>query len=189
MEEIIRIFKEKFPLGSASQQQLTAILQQREAQKNDIIQAPGSQCRTLYFVVEGIARIYYFQEADEVTEHFAFSGDMIIRAESLFTGQPTAKGIQAVTDVKLIAIAATPLFELFKTNHEIERLFNKIFIDAYVATVRRVESLQFKSATERYLDLAQHTDWIKQIPLKYIASYLGITQVSLSRIRSQIRQV
>lgn len=188
MDEFIGIFTNRYPIAKETQQTLISLLQKRVYNKNEIIQQPGSQCRTLYFVTHGITRIFYHKDGDDVTEHFAFPGDMIIRAESLFTGQPTPKGIQAITDCEMIAIPAQPLFETFKDQHELERLFNHIFIEAYVATVKRVESLQFKSATERYLELAKHTNWLKQIPLKYIASYLGITQVTLSRIRSQVRQ-
>ncbi|HYJ37859.1 MAG TPA: Crp/Fnr family transcriptional regulator, partial [Chitinophagaceae bacterium] len=68
-----------------------------------------------------------------------------------------------------------------------ERLFRKIFEAAYVDTVNRVEGIQFHSADERYQALLEQApDVIKRVPLKYIASYLGITQQSLSRIRAAI---
>jgi hypothetical protein len=66
----------------------------------------------------------------------------------------------------------------------IERLFRKIFEVAYVDTINRIESLQFHSAEERYKALLREApDVLKRVPLKYVASFLGITQVSLSRIR------
>ena len=71
------------------------------------------------------------------------------------------------------------------THHDLERLFRKIIESSYVNTVNRIESLQFHTADERYLDLLkEHKDVLKRVPLKYIASYLGITPVSLSRIRA-----
>jgi CRP-like cAMP-binding protein len=66
-------------------------------------------------------------------------------------------------------------------------LFRLIFETAYVKTIRRMESIQFHSAEERYKDLLKTTDIVQRIPLKHIASYLGITQVSLSRIRAQMK--
>ena len=94
------------------------------------------------------------------------------------------KAIQIIEDAELVAINATELFKLYDTFPEIERLFRKIFEAAYVDTVNRVESIQFHSADERYKALLEETPNILQrVPLKYIASYLGITQVSLSRIR------
>lgn len=155
--------------------------------KNNNLQSIGQTCRTIYFVVEGIARINYFKEDKDVTEYFAFENDMIIRAESLFTGRPSHKAIQAISDTTFIAIPATPLFGLFEKYHEVERLFRKIVERSYVDTINRLESLQFHTAEERYRDLIKKSPAVvREIPLKYIASYLGITQVSLSRIRAAI---
>ena len=165
---------------------LARIIVEEKYAKNEIIQQHGNRCRTLYFVTDGIARIFYLKDGIDITEHFAFGGNIIIRAESLFTNQPTPKGIQALTDLTIIAINAQKLFDLFEKYIDIERLFNKIFIQEYIHTTKRVESLQFKSATERYTELLNETQLVNRIPLKYIASYLGITQVSLSRIRTNL---
>jgi CRP-like cAMP-binding protein len=76
------------------------------------------------------------------------------------------------------------LFKLYDSFPEIERLFRKIFEAGYVETVNRIESLQFHTAEERYNALLNEApNVLMKIPLKYVASYLGITQVSLSRIR------
>jgi len=104
--------------------------------------------------------------------------------ESLFTGKPSNKAIQILEDAEITAINATKLFKLYDTFPDIERTFRKIFESAYVDTVSRVESIQFHTAEERYKALiADAPDILKRVPLKYIASYPGITQVSLSRIR------
>jgi CRP-like cAMP-binding protein len=105
----------------------------------------------------------------------------------LFTGQPTAKGIQAIANTVLLAIDSQSLFELYDQYHSIERLFRLLFENEHVNTVKRIESLQFKSAKERYTDLDASTDYVQKIPLKYVASYLGVTQVTLSRIRADRR--
>ena len=104
--------------------------------------------------------------------------------ESLFTGKPSRKAIQILEDAEIIAINANQLFKLYDTFPEIERLFRKIFEAAYVETVNRIEGIQFHSAEERYNALlSQAPNVLIRVPLKYVASYLGITQVSLSRIR------
>lgn len=165
---------------------LKDLIEFQEFEKNEIIQQPGNSCKTVYFVVDGVARTFYLKDGNDITEHFAFGGNIIVRAESLFTEQVTNKGLQALTKLTLVAINAQKLFVLFEKHLEIERLFNKIFIQQYLETIRRVESLQFKSAKERYTELLNETTLINQIPLKYIASYLGIKQVSLSRVRAAI---
>ena len=153
--------------------------------KNTIIQQPGTTCKTIYFVSDGVARIFYWKEDQDITEHFAFNDNIIIRAESLFQNQPTPKGIQAITPVQLVSIEADALFSLFPAYPNIERLFHKIIVHEYLQANKRIESLQMQTAHERYHQLMKETELVQLIPLKYIASYLGITQVSLSRIRGQ----
>jgi len=185
--DVMQHLRSIHPLPPAEVDALRAVISTHAHTKNSTIQRPGTACRTLYFVEEGIARIYYQNEEREVTEHFAYHGNMIIRAESLFSGKPTAKGIEAVTDIRLAAIAAPALFGLFNAHPGIERMFHQLIVREYVAALHRAESLQLKSATERYRELEQATPLLQHVPLKHIASYLGITQVSLSRIRAAAR--
>jgi CRP-like cAMP-binding protein len=136
-------------------------------------------------MTHGVARIYYFTDGIDVTESFAFENNIIARIESLFTGKPSRKAIQILEDAEIIAINANALFKLYDQFPEIERLFRKIFEAAFVETVNRIEGIQFHTAEERYETLLdQAPNVIQRVPLKYIASYLGITQQSLSRIRA-----
>ncbi len=187
MSEILQHLQRIHLLSASDVDALRTIISVRDHPKDKLIQRPGTACRTIYFVEEGIARIFYSKNDRDVTEHFAYDGNMIIRAESLFTAQPTTKGIQAVTAIRLAAIPAQALFGLFDAHPEIERLFHQLIVREYVAAIHRAESLQMKSATERYRELEQATPLLQHVPLKYIASYLGITQVSLSRIRASVK--
>lgn len=172
------------PMSSVSKSQLESLCSVVETSKNEDLQSIGKTCKTIYFVSQGIARIYYYKEHNDVTEYFAFSNDILVRAESLFSGAPSNKGIQAVNDSAFIAIPSDALFELFDAHHDLERLFRIIIERSYVDALKRVEQFQFKTAEERYHDLLEkQPHFIQEIPLKHIASYLGITQVSLSRIR------
>lgn len=154
-------------------------------QKNKDLQPIGHTCKTIYLVKKGAARIHYFKDANDITESFAFENHLIVRVESLFTGQPSKKAIQALEDTEFIAVKAQPLFDLYDRFPEIERLFRKIFEAAHVETVRRLESIQFHTAEERYKDLLNEApEIVQRIAMKHIASYLGINRVSLSRIRS-----
>jgi CRP-like cAMP-binding protein len=153
--------------------------------KNVELQPIGHTCKTIYFMTHGVARIYYFTDGIDVTESFAFENNIIARIESLFTGKPSRKAIQILEDAEIIAINANALFKLYDQFPEIERLFRKIFEAAFVETVNRIEGIQFHTAEERYETLLdQAPNVIQRVPLKYIASYLGITQQSLSRIRA-----
>lgn len=184
MRNLIDFFDTIYKVSADAKQALQEIIREKTYSKKEIIQEIGSRCRTVYIVKTGGARIFYYKDGNDITEHFAFENDLIVRAESLFTGNPTSKGIQAIDETRMVAIDSEKLFHLYDQHHDLERLFRLIFEREYVNTVKRLESLQFKSAKERYLELMETTDFVQKIPLKYIASYLGITQVSLSRIRS-----
>lgn len=158
----------------------------RFVEKHRDLQHIGHTCRTVYFINKGIARIYYYKDAVDITESFAFEHQVVVRFESLFTGRPSRKAIQVLEDTELVAIDADRLFQLYDRYHDIERLFRRIFEAAHVETINRIESIQFYTAAERYHALLREApDIIRRVPLKYIASYLGITQVSLSRIRAR----
>lgn len=176
------------PLSQEAQGAIVSLCSLIRISKNQNLQEIGQKCRTIYFVKDGLARIFYLKDGTEVTEYFAFENDLIIRAESLFKNKPSTKAIQALEDTVFIGIPSEELFSLFDRFPDIERLFRKIIEQAYVATVNRMEAIQFHSAEERYAQLlAEKPNLIHRISLKHIASYLGITQVSLSRIRASLR--
>jgi len=186
MQSLLKHIKSIHPISAKAEAALIEICHEVKFHKGADVQAIGHTCKTIYFVKEGCVRIYYFKEDIDITESFEFENAFVARAESLFTGKPSLKAIQAIEDTSLIAIDSNKLFLLFDTYPDLERLFRKIIETSYVNTVNRIESLQFNTADQRYIHLLKdHKDILKRIPLKYIASYLGITPVSLSRIRAQ----
>ena len=186
MTRLFEYFKEFNPLSKEAEQAIAEISDIITIKKNKDLQPIGHTCKTIYFITKGVARIYYFKDGIDITEQFFFENNIIARIESLFTGKPSRKAIQILEDAEIIAINSTQLFKLYDTFPEIERLFRKIFEAAYVETVNRIEGIQFHSAEERYNALVNEApNVLMRVPLKHVASYLGITQVSLSRIRGQ----
>lgn len=172
------------PLSCEAAEAIAGICTELSLRKGRDLQAIGQTCRTIYFLHTGCARIYYYKDGMEITESFAFENSLIARVESLFTGQPSRKGIQVLEDAELTAINAVALGSLYHPFPEIERLMRRITEAGWVDTVHRLESLQFHSAEERYKALlVEHPEIVRRVPLKLIASYLGMSAVSLSRIR------
>lgn len=186
MQQLFDYFKRFSTLPEEGKKAIEAISKIIYIQKNKDLQPIGHACKTIYFINKGIARIYYYKDGIDITDSFALENNIIARVESLFTGKPSRKGIQILEDAEIVAIDANQLFRLYDHYPAIERLFRKIFEAGHVETVNRIEGIQFHTAEERYKALlAEAPSIIQRVPLKYIASYLGITQVSLSRIRGQ----
>ncbi len=184
MDALFQYFKKFNPLSKEAEKAIADISSIVTIKKNKDLQPISHTCKTIYFMKKGVARIYYFKDGIDITERFFFENSIIARVESLFTGKPSRKAIQILEDAEIIAINSTQLFKLYNTYSEIERLFRKIFEAAYVETVNRIEGMQFHSAEERYNALLiEDPNVLMRVPLKYVASFLGITQVSLSRIR------
>jgi CRP-like cAMP-binding protein len=186
MEQLFRFFDSHYVISPQARAEVARLAKPVSLKKNELLQEIGRTCKTIYFIKKGMARIFYYKDGKDITESFAFENSIVARVESLFTGMPSRKAIQVLEDTKLIAINSTELFKLYDKYPDLERLIRKITESAYVETVNRVESMQFHSAEERYNDLLRKApDLVRRVPLKYISSYLGITQVSLSRIRAK----
>jgi CRP-like cAMP-binding protein len=183
--ELLQHLDQVYRLHGEERAALEGLIKHRDYPNGAEVQAPGSRCRTVYFVESGIARIFYYRKGHDITEHFAFPRQLIVRAESLFTGEAATKGIQTLAPSRLAAMDADSLFAMYDRYHGIERSFRMLFEREHVALIRHLESLQFQTAREGYRQLLQETELIHPIPLQHIATYPGNTPVSLSRIRGE----
>jgi CRP-like cAMP-binding protein len=186
MQTLLEFLEKISPISRQSRDAIAKISEKRKYQKKENLLNIGQTCKHIFYIRNGAARVYYFKEASEITESFTFSNNIITRPESLFTGKPSKKGIQLLEDSEVISLNAEELFNLFEQHHDLERLFRKMCELSYVKAINRLESIQFCTAKERYNNLlAEDPNIIQKIPLKYVASFLGVTPVSLSRIRSK----
>lgn len=155
--------------------------------KMTVVQPIGHRCTTIYIIAKGCARIFYEKDGGDITENLEFEGALLVRFESLFRNKASRKGIQVLEDSLLYKIDAQALDALRAADAGIDRCFRALFEQAHIETLERLESFQFLKPEERYRQLLElEPALLQRIPLKYIASYLGITQVSLSRIRARI---
>lgn len=153
--------------------------------KNHFLQHIGQTCRTIYYTQKGCARVFYMLHEQEITECFSFEGELAVRFESLLSNAPSRRAIQVLEDSEFLAFDMNKLDVIFTNHPFIEAMFRRMFHTYHIQSLERMENLQFRSAEERYQNLLMHyPDVIKRVPLKFIASYLGITPVSLSRIRA-----
>jgi CRP-like cAMP-binding protein len=154
--------------------------------KNDFLLTQGNVCRHLYFLQRGALRGFYNLDGKEITHWFGFEKDFVTSFHSFITGVPAVENIQLIEGCTLWAIAKDTLTGLLNTHHDIERLVRIAYENYYIRLEDRFVNAQFKPATERYEDLiVQSPHILERVPLGFIASYLGISQETLSRIRSK----
>lgn len=156
--------------------------------KNEYLLLEGSIARQYWFVEEGILRSYAVDaDGKDLTVDFFTAGEVAIDWASFLQQQPTRENIHTLTDVlcwQLDFPTFQKLFHQFKPFREAGR--NRL-VSSYFALKRRHISSTVDQAKDRYLNLVdRRPELVHEVPLKYIASYLGITDTSLSRIRKEL---
>jgi len=161
--------------------------QTREVVRNTILLREGEKCNDLVFIKKGCARMYYNTEETEVSVWFAFDGSTAIDLVSFISDRPSEYTIQAVEDSEIQVLPRQVLVKLYEELPESHTLIRKLWEDAIIHLIERFTKLQKLSAKERYKDLLRKPDYLARIPQKYLASFIGVTPTSFSRIRSQIK--
>lgn len=186
MEQLLNHIKNYYPLPLKAQEALHDCFEQVVLSKGEHLIREGSRCRHLYFLEQGALRGYYKLDEKEITHWFAFAQDFVTSFYSFITEQPAVENIQLLEGSILWAISKQSLNRLMNDHYEIERLVRIAYEKYYIRLEERYVNAQFKTAAERYENLLLQTPHIvERTPLGYIASYLGISQETLSRIRSR----
>ena len=148
----------------------------------------GDVCKDIAFVTKGSLRAYSID--DKGTEHvsqLALENHWIADLYSLLSGKPSEFAIEAMEDSELLLLSAHNLDCIYLKVPLMERFFRKLLEKAYITTLQRFNSTISETAAIRYQNLLQNnSDLLQRVPLIYIASYLGITPESLSRIRKNM---
>ncbi len=187
MEFLLNHIKDYYQLNSDAQQALHDSFEQLVLPKNEFLLQEGKVCRRLYFIQKGALRGFYNLEGKEITHWFGFENDFVTSFHSFITQEPAVENIQLLEGCVFWVITKDKLTSLFNQFHEIERLVRIAYEKYYIRLEERFVNSHFKTATERYENLLRdHPHIPGRVPLGYIASYLGISQETLSRVRSRL---
>ncbi len=142
----------------------------------------------IYFIKKGIARAYAYSGENQITFWFGKEGDPIVSMQNYVNKQKGYEDVELLEDSELYELKTEKLQNLFLENIQIANWGRKFSELELIRSEERLISLQFDTATQRYLALLKkYPSIIQRVQLAHIASYLGITQVSLSRIRANIK--
>ena len=159
-------------------------------EKGTTLVREGQYSDKTFFIIEGCARAYYLKDGKEISEWFAFENDFISSINSFFQDIPSPLYIELLEDSILLEISRKDVELLSAKYHEFERLSKIIVIKTMLQLQERISALQFHSAEQKYENLLTIRPNITQrIALTHIASYIGITLETLSRIRKPKKRI
>ena len=156
-------------------------------EKSHLINA-GEFAHDVYYIVEGILRVYYIDHAgNEVNQQFYQAGEIVAPVVSLASEEPCQFYLQALSTCEILTADYRALHEAGKDNVQWLNTENAILTSVYLKTARREAQMLLGGAEQRYRwFLKENPSLAEQLPLYQIASYLGVTPVSLSRLRKKL---
>ena len=184
-DNLVQLFQSVLPMSTGKAEQLAEKFKARNIARNEYLLKDGAVCNESHFIEEGMMRSYIYDlEGNEVTTAFysknMFASDLL----SYFKRIPSKEYIQALADCETWYITYQDMQESFHTIPEFREFGRLNIINHYGILKQRMLSMLQETAEQRYANLINSNPEILQnAPLKYIASYLGITDTSLSRIR------
>jgi len=154
--------------------------------KTKILEA-GTTAKEVYFILNGCIRLFYNKDGEDISAYF-FTEKMFAGAYDSFISQkPSRHSIETLEDCQVLAISYKALQELFIEFPKMNEFVRKVLEERFVSLHELFTSQILDSPEERYLNLLkERPDIIQRIPQHQIATFLGITPVSLSRIRNRV---
>lgn len=175
-------------LPTASKIKLERCVTEVSYPKGHLLMHAGKIEPYIYFVKKGILRVFTHSIENEITLLFCKEGDAIVSMRSYVSNQKGYEDVELLEDTVLYKMETKTLRELYANDLHIANWGRKFAEQELIKTEERFISRQFRTATERYMEiLEKNPELIQRVQLGHIASYLGITQVSLSRIRAEIK--
>jgi len=190
-EEVILSFNEKYTrLSDGCNEALEACSELLFLDKKDVLVKEGQYSHHTYYIAKGSARAYYIKDGKEITDWFAFEHEFISSIQSYFQGIPSAVYVEVLESSILLEISREDINRLSDEYREIDRFGKFIVTETMLKLQHRITTLLFETAQQKYESLLQiRPDIELRVPLIHIASYLGITIETLSRIRNQKRRI
>ncbi len=164
-----------------------ALMEPYSVSKNDYLLREGQTEKYIHFVNEGLVRVFLRDEAKEISLDFIFASQFVSSYSSFLQQTPSKVNIQALADTQTFRLSHEKLYAFYNVSHKAERVGRIIAEQAYIRKTNREIAFLKLTAKERYEQLLeQNPGLVQHIPVKYLASYLGIEPESLSRIRRMV---
>ncbi|QEC40794.1 Crp/Fnr family transcriptional regulator [Pseudobacter ginsenosidimutans] len=186
---IVTVAKVLNPISADAQAYVNQKSFAHRLRKNEMLFTPGEVCSHLYFVRKGILRGYVKDGIKDITTWITGEGEFVSAIASFQLQQITAENVQAIEDCELTGLHYDDLQYLYENFPEANIVGRKIYEKYYRDAEERAFIARLTEATSKYKHfIATKSQLLNRVPLKFIASYLGMTLETLSRIRSKLSQ-
>ena len=186
-KKIVQFIQSVFPMPLPDAHAIVSYFREKHFLKNDWVLKEGKICQSYYILTEGFMRAYtYDLNGNDVTTAFCSDNQVVCELYSFFKRVPARENIQALTVCKTWCISFDDLQTVFHAMPQFREFGRAVLINAYVSLKTRMLDTLHETAEERYSNLIKsQPDIFRHAALKNIASYLGVTDTSLSRIRKE----
>ena len=190
LPQLLEVIARRVPLSLPDIELCSHAFEAVSLKKNAVVEAVGEVPQHLYFIGTGYMRLFYSDaDGDEVTTHLGAAHDFLTPFLSFIHQQRAPENLACITACTVLRISRPRLVALIEASAAFKAFSLLIFEQAIADTSRRANSLATLTAEQRYRQLATaRPDLILHVPVNYLASYLGISRESLSRIRRQVKQ-
>ncbi|MBX7182686.1 MAG: Crp/Fnr family transcriptional regulator [Bacteroidia bacterium] len=169
-------------------QQVAEILELKQLKAGEVFIREGDLTYKLALVLEGLLRNFHFTEnGDEKTVLFSWEGEIVGGYNCIFHNQPAKENVEALEPTTMVVINYHDFTKLTQKNPRLLQAHLTFLEQAFVEAIKRIDDFTLNSPEERYIRLLKEKPFLLQrVPQKHLASFLGITHISLSRIRKRI---
>ena len=186
MEELLKYFQSIYPMSSGLQTFLFEKLSSKDFSRKDFLLKEGRVASNIFFIEKGLLRCFYRKGSVEVSTWFMKEGDLCVSVESFFRQKKSYENIQALEDGRVLYMPYQDVQLMYRSFPEANFIGRVLTEHYYTLSEQRLYALRLQKSRDRYACLMENfPELIQRVPSKYLASYLGISEETVSRIRSR----